>query len=179
MAAKTQTKWSDYIYKTTSPVKISNSGSDEHGNYKNGQAGDQTGKEWYIRDWYNRPWNCVLRHPLAEVRACLATLAVKAAENDNIGYDQYQRDTYGQALKDADYDPSKITKKVESDCSKGVIDNARATGYILGNILSSLNRGGFGRSGGWSGGSSGGWGGGGFGGFGGGGFSGGGAGGSW
>ena len=53
------------------------------------------------------------------------------------------------------------------------------TGYILGNILSSLNRGGFGRSGGWSGGSSGGWGGGGFGGFGGGGFSGGGAGGSW
>ena len=53
------------------------------------------------------------------------------------------------------------------------------TGYILGNILSSLNQGGFGRSGGWGGGSSGGWGGGGFGGFGGGGFSGGGAGGSW
>lgn len=130
--AKTQSKWSDYIYKTTSPVKISNSGSDEHGNYKNGQAGDQTGREWQIRNWYNRPWNCVLRHPLAEVRACLATLAVKAAENDRIGYDQYQRDSYGQALKDADYDPSKITKNVESDCSKGVIDNARATGYILG-----------------------------------------------
>ena len=52
------------------------------------------------------------------------------------------------------------------------------TGYILGNLLNSLARGGFGR-----GGSSGGWGGGGlgggFGGFGGGGFSGGGAGGSW
>ena len=130
--AKTQSKWSDYIYKTTSPVKISNSGSDEHGNYKNGQAGDQTGREWQIRNWYSRPWNCVLRHPLAEVRACLATLAVKAAENDCIGYDQYQRDSYGQALKDAGYDPSKITKNVESDCSKGVIDNARATGYILG-----------------------------------------------
>lgn len=55
------------------------------------------------------------------------------------------------------------------------------TGYILGNILSSLARGGFGSHGGgsWGGGSSGGWGGGGFGGFGGGGFSGGGAGGSW
>lgn len=132
MAAKTQTQWSDYIFKTTNPVKISNSGSDEHGNYKNGQAGDQTGREWYIRDWYNRPWNCVLRHPLAEVRACLATLAIKAAENDNIGYDQYNRDSYGNALADADYDPSKITKKVESDCSKGVIDNTRAAGYILG-----------------------------------------------
>ena len=58
------------------------------------------------------------------------------------------------------------------------------TGYILGNLLNSLARGGFGRGGGgWSGGSRGGWGGGGlgggFGGFGGGGFSGGGAGGSW
>lgn len=132
LAAKTQTQWSDYIFKTTKPVLISNSGSDERGQYKNGQAGDQNGREWQIRDWYNRPWNCVLRHPLAEVRACLATLAVKAAENDNIGYDQYNRDSYGNALADANYDPSKITKKVESDCSKGVIDNARATGYILG-----------------------------------------------
>lgn len=53
-------------------------------------------------------------------------------------------------------------------------------GYILGNLLSSLARGGFGRGGSsWGGGSSGGWSGGGFGGFGGGGFSGGGAGGSW
>ena len=50
------------IFPTTNPVKISNSGSDEHGNYKGGAAGDNTGKEWYIRDWYNRPWNCVLRY---------------------------------------------------------------------------------------------------------------------
>ena len=127
-----KTKWSDYIVKTTSPVKISNSGSDENGRYKGGKAGDQTGNEWRIRDWYNRPWNCVLRHPLAEVRACIATLAVKAAENNHIGYDQNQRETYGQALKEAGWDPSKITKNVESDCSKGVIDNIKATGNILG-----------------------------------------------
>lgn len=131
-ASTPKTQWSEYITKVTTPVKISNSGSDERGQYKNGAAGDQTGKEWYIRDWYNRPWDCVLRHPLAEVRACIATLAVKAAENDHIGYDQNQRETYGQALKDAGWDPSKITKNVESDCSKGVIDNIRATGHILG-----------------------------------------------
>ncbi|MBR5074725.1 MAG: TPM domain-containing protein [Bacteroidales bacterium] len=62
-------------------------------------------------------------------------------------------------------------------------DEDFTTGYILGNLLNSLARGGFGRSGGFGGGRSGGWGGGGlgggFGGFGGGGFSGGGAGGSW
>ena len=97
---KAETKWADEVYKTTSPAKISNSGSDEHGNYKGGQAGDQTGREWYIRDWYNRPWNCVLRHPNEEVRKCLATLAVKAANNDRIGYDQSQRDTYKEALKE-------------------------------------------------------------------------------
>lgn len=129
---KPKTQWADCVSQTTSPVKISNSGSDENGNYKNGKAGDQNGREWYIRDWYNRPWNCVLRHPLAEVRACIATLAYKAARNDNIGYDQSQRDTYGQALAKADYDPSKITTPVESDCSKGVIDNVKAAGYILG-----------------------------------------------
>lgn len=130
--AKPKTQWPAYVSMTTSPVKISNSGSDENGGYKGGKAGDQTGKEWRIRDWYNRPWNCVLRHPLAEVRACIATLAVKAAENDKIGYDQAQRDTYGQALAKADYDPSAITTAVESDCSKGVIDNTRAAGHILG-----------------------------------------------
>lgn len=129
---KPKTQWSAYVTMTTSPVKISNSGSDENGNYKNGKAGDQTGKEWRIRDWYNYPWNCVLRHPLAEVRACLATLAVKAAENNNIGYDQNQRDDYGIELAKADYDPSKITKPVESDCSKGVIDDTKAAGHILG-----------------------------------------------
>ena len=127
-----KTQWAACVSQTTSPVKISNSGSDENGNYKNGKAGDQNGREWYIRDWYNRPWNCVLRHPLAEVRACIATLAYKAAQNDNIGYDQNQRDSYGVALAKADYDPSKITTPVESDCSKGVIDNVKATGYILG-----------------------------------------------
>lgn len=127
-----KTQWAACVSLTTSPVKISNSGSDENGNYKNGKAGDQNGREWYIRDWYNRPWNCVLRHPLAEVRACIATLAYKAAQNDNIGYDQNQRDSYGVALAKADYDPSKITTPVESDCSKGVIDNVKATGYILG-----------------------------------------------
>lgn len=131
-SAQPGTKWSDYVYKTTCPVKISNSGSDENGKYKGGKAGDQTGREWYIRDWYNRPWNCVLRHPNDEVRKCLATLAVKAANNDNIGYDQQQRDTYRKALEKAGWDPEKIDEAVESDCSAGVIANIIATGYILG-----------------------------------------------
>jgi len=48
--------------------KIANSGHDERGRYSGGKAGDQTGTEWAIINWYNRPWNCVLRHPNQKVR---------------------------------------------------------------------------------------------------------------
>ena len=119
-------------FPTTDPVQISNSGSDENGNYHGGRAGDNTGREWYIREWYNRPWNCVLRHPDPEIRACLADLAIKAAKNDKIGYDQYQRQTYWNELQKAGYDPSKITTACEADCSAGVIANVKAAGHILG-----------------------------------------------
>ena len=73
---------------------ISNSGHDENGRYSGGKAGDQTGNEWAIIKWYNRPWTCVLRHNEADVREKLAELSEKAAKNNNIGYDQLQRETY-------------------------------------------------------------------------------------
>lgn len=120
------------IYPITDPVQISNSGGDERGSIKGGAAGDQTGREWYIRDWYNRPWNCVLRHPDPEVRACIADLAIKAANNNKIGYDQNQRQTYWNALQKVGYDPSKITTACEADCSAGVIANVKAAGHLLG-----------------------------------------------
>lgn len=110
---------------------ISNSGSDEHGKYHGGQAGDQTGNEWNIRSWYNRPWNCVLRYPVASVRKKIAELARKAANNNKIGYDQYQRMTYWTQLQKANYDPSKIKVACEADCSAGVIANVWAVGYIF------------------------------------------------
>lgn len=110
---------------------ISNSGSDERGAIKGGQAGDQTGNEWVIRSWYNRPWNCVLRHPNATVRDKIAELGEKAARNNKIGYDQNERYTYWNQLQEVGYDPSKITVACESDCSAGVIANTRATGYLL------------------------------------------------
>ena len=119
-------------YKTTSPVQISNSGSDERGKYSGGTAGDQTGNEWRIRDWYNRPWNCVLRHPDPQVRATFTKLEIEAANNDKIGYDQSQRTTYWTELKKVDYKPPKIKTPCEADCSAGVIANAKAVGYILG-----------------------------------------------
>ena len=112
---------------------ISNSGCDERGKINGGKAGDQTGYEWVIRNWYNRPWKCVLRHPDAKVRSKFAELSRAAANNNNVGYDQYQRDTYWNQLIKNNYNPSKITVPCEADCSAGVIANTKATGYILGN----------------------------------------------
>lgn len=111
---------------------ISNSGGDENGKVSGGKAGDQTGREWQLRAWYNRPWSCVLRYPDAKVREKIAELGKKAAQNDKIGYDQYERDTYWTQLKKAGYDPSKITTACEADCSAGVIANVKAVGYLLG-----------------------------------------------
>ena len=73
---------------------ISNCGHDERGKYTGGQAGDQTGQEWAVIPWYNRPWNVVLRHNDWEVREKIAELAKKAAENNHIGYDQGERYTF-------------------------------------------------------------------------------------
>lgn len=111
---------------------ISNSGHDENGKYNGGTAGDQTGGEWQIQAWYNRPWNCVLRYPDAAVGAMLATLATQAAHNNNIGYDQYQRTTFYTALKAAGWLPENITTKCEADCSSGVAALVIATGHLTG-----------------------------------------------
>ena len=128
----------------TSPLLLMQSDGiyrlDENGGIHGGAAGDQTGKEWQLRSWYNRPWSCVLRHPDEKVREKIAELATKAAKNDKIGYDQYQRDTYWQQLQKVGYDPSKITTACEADCSAGVIANVKAVGYLLGlSKLKNLN----------------------------------------
>lgn len=112
-------------------IMISNCGQDERGKYSGGAAGDQTGSEWQIIPWYNRPWNCVLRHPDQRVQADLAYLGRAAAENNNVGYDQGQRTTYWAQLVIASYDPAKIKTKCEADCSSGVAANVKAAGYRL------------------------------------------------
>lgn len=117
---------------TKYPNKISNSGYDENRKTKGGKAGDQTGHEWKIINWYNRPWNVVLRYPDKKVRQLIAEYGIQAANNNKIGYDQSDRYTYWAALQKAGYVPSKVTIACEADCSAGVIANIKAVGYTLG-----------------------------------------------
>lgn len=111
---------------------ISNCGHDENNKYTGGAAGDQTGGEWALIAWYNRPWKCVLRHPDAAIRQKIAQLATAAAKNDLVGYDQGQRYTFWEHLKASNYDPAKITIKCEADCSSGVAAIVKAVGYLTG-----------------------------------------------
>lgn len=110
---------------------ISNCGKDENGKYSGGKAGDQTGQEYCLREWYNRPWDCVIRYPEPKVGAELAKVAVEAAKNNHIGYDQSQRGTYFQQLKAAKWHPSKIAVNCEADCSSSTCANVIAVGYRL------------------------------------------------
>lgn len=114
-------------------MSISNCGHDERNRYSGGQAGDQSKTEWYIRSWWNDSWNVVLRHPDAKTRNLIADMAIKAAQNNLVGYDQNERLTFWNHLKASNYDPAQITVKCEADCSSGVAAIVKGAGYRLGN----------------------------------------------
>ena len=123
----------------TTMVKISNCGHDENGRYAGGKAGDQTGTEYQIMNWYSRPWLCVLRFDDSKITAMIADMATKAAQNNLIGYDQgtagnsNDRYTFWQHLKASNYDPAQITVACESDCSASTAAIVKGAGYRLNN----------------------------------------------
>lgn len=112
---------------------ISSCGHDERGQYFNGTAGDQSGTEWYVRPWYRGGWDEVFVHPDKAVREAIAHVSEQGAANPNIGYDQYQRLTFYEQLKRANWDASKIAVPCESDCSASTAACAIAAGHLVGN----------------------------------------------
>lgn len=113
-------------------MTISNCGHDENNRYSGGTAGDQSGTEWYLRSWYSCPWNYAIWHPDQKVNDLVAQLAIEAAQNDLVGYDQNQRTTFWTHLAASNYRPSQITVACEADCSSGVLSIVKAVGYLLG-----------------------------------------------
>lgn len=98
-------------------VQIAHASIDERGKAKGGKAGDNNGKEVCIRNWYNKPWNCVIRFNDPDMRDKVAVAMENAAKNDHIGYDQNQRNTLLTAVRGKGYDPKNVTTDVETDCS--------------------------------------------------------------
>lgn len=92
-------------------VIIGSARIDEHGHATGGQAGDQTGKEVSMQDFYvpSKGWN-VVRFKNSSNASKAAKAMKQACNNKNIGYDQSNR--YGVIKHGTD---SKV--KTEADCS--------------------------------------------------------------
>ena len=112
-------------------VMIGHAGSNEWGGVYGGNPGDQTGTEVFIRTWYNRPWNLMFRPKNAIVAEKIAVAMEQACANDNIGYNQNNRTTLYDAAKEKNWDISKITKKVDCDCSSLVAVCCNAAGLSV------------------------------------------------
>ena len=118
-------------------IKIGHASSDEERKAYGGVAGDQTGGEVCIRTWYPSPWDAVLRFKNAAKAEKAAKAMEAACANDNIGYDQYQRNTLLPQAKACGWDLNKISVPCETDCSALVSVCSQAAGvnipYISGN----------------------------------------------
>ncbi len=109
-------------------IKIGQASRDERMRYSGGIAGDQDGKEVAIREWYNRPWNKVLRCKDSKKAEKIATAMEKACKNDFIGYDQSQRTTLYSLCKSNGWNIEDIKTPCETDCSALVAACVNAAG---------------------------------------------------
>lgn len=102
-----------------SGVIIGSARIDEHGKISGGTAGDQTGKEVSTQNWYkhNKGW-IVLRPKNFEIANLIADDMVAACDNNNIGYDQKQRNTSYKLAEKVGFNCALIDKKCETDCSE-------------------------------------------------------------
>jgi hypothetical protein len=97
-------------------VKIGHARSSETKS-KNGVAGDQTGNEVSVSDWYNAPWLAVFRPKNEIVAEKIASFVEKACVNDLVGYSQNDRLSLFYAWIAAGKKLDYITHPVNCDCS--------------------------------------------------------------
>lgn len=104
-------------------VYVASARIDENGNAYGGKAGDQNGKEVSSQVWYDYEKNnpgktwVLLRCIDPEKRKKIAKCMRDAYVNAFIGYDQHQRDSLYDAVKDLGFNVNTLEKAVETDCS--------------------------------------------------------------
>lgn len=98
-------------------VRIGHASIDENGKAAGGAAGDQNGREVLVRQWYEKPWNVLLRPVRPEVAEKSARMCEAACANENIGYDQHGRNTLYAKAKAVGFDLAAIDTACECDCS--------------------------------------------------------------
>lgn len=100
-------------------MKIVHASISENGTIT-GKAGDSTGKEVCVREWYNKPWDVVLRYKDTAIANKALAIAKRLAESNLVGYNQTERNTLYKALKKYDFNVEKYIssgEKTNTDCS--------------------------------------------------------------
>ena len=98
-------------------VTIGSARIDERGHTTGGKAGDQA-REVSTQPWYKHSKGWIVIRPKEAVAAeRIAEAMEHACANPRIGYDQAQRLSLWNAVKDYGYDPAKAPTLCETDCS--------------------------------------------------------------
>lgn len=119
-------------------VKIAHARISEKGTIE-GIAGDQTGHEVEISDWYSGGWLAVYRPCSQSIADDIAATAAACAENNNIGYSQADRlSLYRQAVQH-DFQIGSITEKCNTDCSALVSVCVNSAGVIISKDMTTRN----------------------------------------
>ena len=99
----------------------------ENGKKTGGKRGDQTGKEVNIDSIKDRSKYQVFRYPDSKVARTIAFYMGDVANNENVGYNQDERDSLEQEIRKVNYDPSALNTPCNTDCSAFVSNAIRAT----------------------------------------------------
>lgn len=107
-------------------MKCGYASNGETGHARNNKAGDQTGREVKIGNWYQFGQDYIIRFKNRKTAKRAAKICKQICENKHVGYDQLGRTTLYNAMKANDWDPDKIDVNVECDCSSlmAVVCNA-------------------------------------------------------
>lgn len=99
-------------------IRIGSARIDENGKICGGKAGDQTGKEVSIQEWYanSKGW-VVLRANDTMSRLTIAVAMEAACANNHIGYDQTQRNSLYNLAQTVGFNPALVKSDCETDCS--------------------------------------------------------------
>ncbi len=126
-------------------VRVGSARSDEYGGSGwdgRAKAGDQkNGNEVSAQDWYlhDKGW-VVIRAKDATARKKIAYAMQRACDNNNIGYDQSQRDTaWDWCERNNNWDPGAINTPVETDCSSLVKLCCRYAGIVINGYFYTAN----------------------------------------
>ncbi len=100
-------------------VRVGSARIDSRGRASGDKAGDQTGREVCIENWYNHKleWY-IIRAKDPAVREKIAVAMERACANDYIGYDQGKNKTLWSVAEKVGFDPGKVKTPCETDCAR-------------------------------------------------------------